>query len=42
MARSLGKQIARHYGRAVEVNVSEDGEVGASVLTLPPAGEAGR
>jgi hypothetical protein len=42
MARSLGKQIARHYGRAVEVNVSEDGEVGASALTLPPAGEAGR
>lgn len=41
MARHLGKQIARHYGRAIEVIVSEDGEVGASVFTPRPAHTAG-
>ena len=38
MARSLGNKIARQFGRAVEVSVSEDGEVGAVVLTPLPAG----
>lgn len=40
MARDLGNKIARHYGRAVEVQVSEDGEVGAEVLIPRPAREA--
>ena len=38
MARSLGNKIARQFGRAVEVSVSEDGEVGSVVLTPLPAG----
>ena len=38
MARSLGNKIARRFGRAVEVTVSEDGEVGAAVFTPLPAG----
>jgi hypothetical protein len=41
MARALGKEIARRFGRAVEVTVSEDGEVGAVVVTPRPAGAAG-
>jgi hypothetical protein len=36
MARKLGKEIARLFGRAVEVSVSEDGEVGALVVTPRP------
>lgn len=39
MARALGNKIAHRFGRAVEVSVSEDGEVGALVLSLPQAGE---
>jgi len=42
MARSLGEKIARRYGRAVQVTVSEDGEVGAVVLTPHPADAGGR
>lgn len=42
MARELGNEIARIYGRAVEVSVVEDGEVGAVVVTPRPAGAAGR
>ncbi len=42
MARQLGKEIARRFGRAVEVTVSEDGEVGAGVLTPRPADAGGR
>ena len=36
LARSLGKEIARRFQRAVEVAVSEDGEVGALVVTPHP------
>lgn len=39
MARALGKETARRFGRAVQVSVSEDGEVGAVVLSPTPAGE---
>lgn len=42
MARELGKEIARRFGRAVEVTVSEDGEAGAVVVTPRPAGAGGR
>ena len=42
MARQLGKEIARRFGRAIEVTVSEDGEVGAVVVTPRPAGAGGR
>lgn len=41
MAQALGKETARRFGRAVEVSVCEDGEVGAMVLTPHPAGEVG-
>jgi len=41
MAQALGEEIARRFGRAVQVTVSEDGEVGAVVLTPHPAGAAG-
>lgn len=41
MARSLGEKIARRFGRAVQVTVSEDDEVGAVVLTPHPADGAG-
>ena len=38
MARLLGEKIARRYRRAIQVTVSEDGEVGAVVLIPLPAG----
>lgn len=36
MARELAKKMARRYGRAFEVAVSEDGEVGALVSVGAP------
>lgn len=33
LARALGAKVAARYRRAVEVSVSEDGEVGAVVVT---------
>lgn len=40
LARSLATEIAHRYQRAVEVSVSEDGEVGALVLSFPRVDEA--
>lgn len=36
MAREVGTELARRYGRAFEVSVAEDGEVGAAVVSVPP------
>lgn len=35
IARHIGKELARHYGRAMKVSVSEDGECGAVVDVEP-------
>ena len=37
LARSLAQKTARRYGRACEVAVFEDGEVGAEVIEPSPA-----
>lgn len=35
VARHIGKELARRYGRAIRVSVSEDGECGAVVDVEP-------